>query len=191
MIVSHDISLHTETTCRYADIVLPGTSWLEEVGVKDTATHIYLIDQALPPHAETRSVTRFIEDLAVQLDRPDIFPWDGQEGGVNAMLAGLDGGALTVERLRETDGRYERAISHVAYPEHKYHSPSGKIELYSERAARIGLPPLPAYEPPSGGAERSAPSLPSATRWCSSRAAPSPRFTASTTRRGRSRRWRE
>jgi anaerobic selenocysteine-containing dehydrogenase len=147
-IVCHDL-FHTETTRRYADIVLPGTSWLEEVGLKDTATHIYLADQALPPYAETRSVSRFIADLAVGVDRPDIFPWDGQEGGVNAMLAGLDGGTLTVERLRATDGRYERKISHVAYPDHRYQTPSGKIELYSERAARIGLDPLPAYAPPA------------------------------------------
>jgi len=147
-IVCHDL-FHTETTRRYADIVLPGTSWLEEVGMKDTATHIYLTDQALDPYAETRSVARFISDVADGIGRSDIFPWDGQEGGVNALLAGLDGGTLTVERLRQTDGRYERKISHVAYPEHRYQTPSGKIELYSERAARIGLDPLPAYAPPS------------------------------------------
>jgi anaerobic selenocysteine-containing dehydrogenase len=148
LIVSHDL-FHTETTRRYGDIVLPGTSWLEEVGVKDTATHIYLIDQALEPFAETRSVAGFVDDLAARLERSDIFPWDGQEGGVNAMLAGLDGGSLTVDRLRQSDGRYERQISHVAYPDHKYQSPSGKIELYSARAERIGLSPLPVYEPPA------------------------------------------
>lgn len=157
MVVSHDI-FHTETTRRYSDIVLPGASWLEETGVKDTATHIYLIDQAIEPHAETRSVARFISDLADGIDRPDIFPWEGQEGGVNAMLAGLDGGQLTVERLRASEGRYERKISHVAYPDHKFQTPSGKIELYSERAARIGLPPLPEYAPPAEVPE-SAPEL--------------------------------
>ncbi|MCC7371811.1 MAG: molybdopterin-dependent oxidoreductase [Chloroflexi bacterium] len=148
LVVSHDL-FHTETTRRLADIVLPGTSWLEEVGMKDTATHIYLTDQALPTYAEARSTARFITDLAHGIDRPDIVPWDGPEGPVNALLAGLDGGQLTVERLRASDGRYERKISHIAYPDHRYHTPSGKIELYSERAARIGLPPLPIYEPPS------------------------------------------
>lgn len=147
-VVCHDL-FHTETTRRYADVVLPGTSWLEEVGMKDTATHVYLTDQVLEPYAETRSVARFISDVADGIGRSDIFPWDGQEGGVNAMLAGLDGGALTAERMRQTDNRYERKISHVAYPEHKYQTPSGKIELYSERAERIGLDPLPAYAPPS------------------------------------------
>jgi anaerobic selenocysteine-containing dehydrogenase len=147
-VVCHDL-FQTETTRRYADIVLPGTSWLEETGVKDTATHIYLTEQALPPYAETRSVARFIQDVAVGIGRADIFPWADQEGGVNAMLSGLDGGQVTVERLRASDGRYERKISHVAYPDHRYHTPSGKIELYSERAARVGLPPLPAYAPPA------------------------------------------
>jgi anaerobic selenocysteine-containing dehydrogenase len=148
-IVCQDL-FHTETTRRYADIVLPGTSWLEETGVKDTATHVYLTDQALPPYAETRSVTEILMDLAGRLDLPrEVFPWGSQEGAVNALLSGLDGGALTVERLREQDGRYERAISHVAYPDHRYQTPSGKIELYSERAASVGLDPLPAYEPPS------------------------------------------
>lgn len=148
LVVCHDL-FHTETTRRFGDIVLPGTSWLEEVGLKDTASHVYLTEQALPPYAEARSVSRFVADLAERIGSPEIFPWDGQEGGVNAMLAGLDGGALTVEKLRALDGRYERKISHVAYPDHRYQTPSGKIELYSERAAAIGLDPLPAYAPPS------------------------------------------
>jgi anaerobic selenocysteine-containing dehydrogenase len=38
-------------------------------------------------------------------------------------------------------------ISHVAYPTHAYATPSGKVELYSERAAALGLPPLPVHEP--------------------------------------------
>jgi anaerobic selenocysteine-containing dehydrogenase len=37
-------------------------------------------------------------------------------------------------------------ISHVAYPDHAFHTPSGKVELYSERARALGLPPLPVHE---------------------------------------------
>ena len=32
-------------------------------------------------------------------------------------------------------------------PTHAYATPSGKVELYSERAAALGLPPLPVHEP--------------------------------------------
>src|SRR5262249_39743937 len=40
-------------------------------------------------------------------------------------------------------------ISHVAHPDLRFPTPSGKIELYSERAADLGLPPLPVYEAPA------------------------------------------
>jgi anaerobic selenocysteine-containing dehydrogenase len=148
LIVAHDL-FSNATIRRYADIVLPGTSWLEEVGVKDTATHVYLMEPALAPRAEARSVTRLLFDLAARLDLAHVLPWDSQEGALDALLAGLDEGRLTADRLRREDGMYEKRISHVAYPDHRYHTPSGKVELYSERAASLGLPPLPVYEPPA------------------------------------------
>ena len=37
-------------------------------------------------------------------------------------------------------------ISHVAYPDRRFHTPSRKIEFYSRRAAEAGLPPLPVHE---------------------------------------------
>jgi anaerobic selenocysteine-containing dehydrogenase len=157
LIVAHDL-FSNATIRRYADIVLSGTSWLEEVGVKETATHVYLMDQALPPSADTRPISRVLADLAARLDLPNAFPWSSQRQAVDALLAGLDEGQLDVERLRREDGRYEKAISHVAYPHHRYDTPSGKVELYSERAAALGLPPLPVYEPPAETPE-SAPEL--------------------------------
>ena len=39
-------------------------------------------------------------------------------------------------------------VSHVAHPDLQFPTPSGKIELYSTRAAGLGLPPLPVHERP-------------------------------------------
>ncbi|TMA21118.1 MAG: hypothetical protein E6J84_01145 [Deltaproteobacteria bacterium] len=39
-------------------------------------------------------------------------------------------------------------ISHVAYPDLRFDTPSGKVEFVSDRARSFGLPPLPVYEPP-------------------------------------------
>ena len=38
------------------------------------------------------------------------------------------------------------AISHVAHPDRKFPTPSGKVEFYSERAVELGLPALPGHE---------------------------------------------
>ena len=53
LVVCHDLFMN-DTARRFADVVLPGTSWLEEVGCKSTNTHLYLMEQALEPPGETR-----------------------------------------------------------------------------------------------------------------------------------------
>ena len=46
LVVSYDLFLN-DTARRFADVVLPGTSWLEELGCKSTNTHLYLMEKAL------------------------------------------------------------------------------------------------------------------------------------------------
>ncbi len=147
LVVAHDLFTN-ETIRRCADLVLPGTAWLEEIGVKDTATHVYLMDRALEPAGQCRSMTWLLRQLAERLGVRDFFPWADQEGAVDALLAAMDGGRLTVERMRREDYRYARRISHVGHPDRRFPTPSGKVEFWSERAAALGLPPLPVYEEP-------------------------------------------
>ena len=52
----------------------------------------------------------------------------------------LSGGSAT---FQVSGGRAELRISHVAYPERAFDTPSGRIEFVSERAAAMGLPALP------------------------------------------------
>src|SRR5437879_10256810 len=54
LIVAHDI-FPNETIRRVADIVLPGTVWLEEIGLQDTATHLYLMEKAVAPQWQARA----------------------------------------------------------------------------------------------------------------------------------------
>jgi anaerobic selenocysteine-containing dehydrogenase len=54
---------------------------------------------------------------------------------------------VTPDVLRAQDGRQALAISHVAHPDLNFPTPSRKVEFVSERAAQLGLPSLPVYEP--------------------------------------------
>lgn len=150
LVVGLDIFMN-ETMRRAADLVLPGTVWLEELGLKDTATHLYLMERALPPAGESRSLIWLLRELAVRLGVADAFPWADDEALLDAWLApqaGDDGRPLTAAALRSGGGHAERAgLSHVAYPDRRFHTPSGKVELWSERAASAGLSPLPTYTP--------------------------------------------
>jgi anaerobic selenocysteine-containing dehydrogenase len=145
LIVCHDLFMNG-TARRFADVVLPGTAWLEQLGCKMTNTHLYLMEQALEPPGDTRSLTEVLRALADRLGVAEFFPWKTEEEMIDAILAHPSTGYATVADLRAEGGIRAMNISHVAYPDHRYHTPSGRVEFYSERARELGLPPLPVHE---------------------------------------------
>ncbi|MBI4611109.1 MAG: molybdopterin-dependent oxidoreductase [Candidatus Rokubacteria bacterium] len=145
LVVSYDLFLN-DTARQYADVVLPSTSWLEEVGCKSTNTHLYLMPQVLDPPGAARSVAWVLKELAGRLGIAEFFPWETHEGPIDAILDHPSTGHATVAALRAEGGIRSLRISHVAYPGLAFHTPSGKVEFYSERARALGLPPLPVYE---------------------------------------------
>jgi anaerobic selenocysteine-containing dehydrogenase len=153
LIVSHDLFLNA-TARRYADLVLPATAWLEDMGLKQTATHIYLMEQALRPAGECRSIVTILRDLAQRLNIAQVFPWQDEEDYVNAFLMeqhAETGEPLTVEILRQHGGYWQKnGLSHIAYQEHSFATPSQKVEFWSERARMAGLSALPSYTAPAG-----------------------------------------
>src|SRR5918996_5356798 len=145
LIVCHDLFMNG-TARRFADVVLPGTAWLEQLGCKMTNTHLYLMEQALEPPGETRSLTWVLRALADRLGLTEFFPWKAEEEMIDAILAHASTGYATVASMRAEGGIRAMHISHVAYPDHRYDTPSGKVEFFSERARALGLPPLPVHE---------------------------------------------
>ena len=145
LVVSYDLFMN-DTARQCADVVLPATSWLEETGCKSTNTHLYLMPQVLEPPGETRSVTWILRELARRLGLAEFFPWQSDEGPIDAILDHPSTGHATVAALRAEGGIRALRISHVAHPDLKFPTPSGKVEFYSERAQSLQLPPLPVYE---------------------------------------------
>lgn len=145
LIVSYDLFMN-DTARRCADIVLPGTAWLEEVGCKMTNTHLYLMEKALEPPGETRTLYAIVKELAERLNLEGFHPWPSEEAMVDAILDHPCTGHATVAKLRAEGGIRALDISHVANPDLVFDTPSRKIEFYSEQAARLGLPPLPVHD---------------------------------------------
>jgi len=158
LIVAHDLFLQ-ETARAYADIVLPGTTWVEELGFKFTNTHVYLTERVIDPLGEARPVGWILRELARRLGIEETFwPWPDTERALDAIFDHPSIGHATVAGLRAGTGWAPFSISPVAHPDLHFPTPSGKVELYSERAAQWGLPPLPTWEEPRES-ERSRPDL--------------------------------
>lgn len=147
LVVSHDLFLN-DTARRFADVVLPSTAWLEELGCKATNTHLYLMEPALEPAGETRPLSWLFKALAERLQLDGFYPWATDEALVDAVLDHPCTGPATVASLRQAGGIGAMRISHVAHPTLDFDTPSRKIEFSSARAAALGLPALPTYTEP-------------------------------------------
>ncbi len=145
LVVSYDLFLN-DTARRFADVVLPGTAWLEELGCKMTHTHLYLMEPALAPAGETRSLYWLVKQMAERLQLEGFHPWASEEAMVDAILDHPCTGHATVASLRAQGGIHALNVSHVANPALDFDTPSRKIEFHSEQARRLGLPALPSHE---------------------------------------------
>src|SRR5438128_1560888 len=114
LVVSYDLFMN-DTARRFADVVLPATAWLEELGCKSTNTHIYLMPKVLEPPGETRPVAWVLKELASRLGVDDFYPWESYRGPIDAILDHPATGHATVAALRAEDGIRALRISHVAY----------------------------------------------------------------------------
>jgi anaerobic selenocysteine-containing dehydrogenase len=88
-----------------------------------------------------------LRELARRLEVRDFFPWSEETGPLDAILDHPSTGHATAAALAAEGGIRALRISHVAYPDFRFDTPSGKVELVSERAASLGLPALPVFEP--------------------------------------------
>ena len=143
-------------TAEFADLVLPKTTGLEdeEVSLEANAPCLSLIQPAIEAQGEARSDFWIANEIVDRLDARGIgdarryFPWR-TKADFNAYLLGDCG--ITVDDMKET-GFAEFPYELGNFDQAGFKTASGKVELYSERLAALGLDPLPAYVPT--GADR-------------------------------------
>ncbi|MDO3410163.1 molybdopterin oxidoreductase family protein [Saccharibacillus sp. CPCC 101409] len=147
--VVHELFL--TDTAKYADILLPATSSFENTDLYTSYWHhyVHLQEPVIAPAGESKSNFELFSLLARAMGfEEEAFAEDEK----TVIRAALDNpgnpylGGVTLDRLEE-----ERFVGLDMSPKNDYlerlTTPSGKIELYSEQLAAIGLPPLPTYVP--------------------------------------------
>ena len=93
-----------EPARRHADVVLPATAWLEDLGCKSTNTHLYLMPKILDAPGETRPVSFVLRELARRLGVDDFYPWQTDAGPLDAILDHPSTGHATVADLAMEGG---------------------------------------------------------------------------------------
>jgi thiosulfate reductase/polysulfide reductase chain A len=139
-------------TAALADIVLPKTTGLEdeEVSLEASAPCLSAIQPAHPPMGEARSdfdiALEIIKRLEARgfIEARRFFPWNSKRE-FNEFLLG--DGPIGIEELLET-GYASFPYELGNFNDVGFKTRTGKIELYSEKLAELGLDPLPDYIPP-------------------------------------------
>jgi len=136
-------------TARYADVVFPATTQIEQTDVVASWGHLYLgwNEAAIPPLGEAVPNTELWRRLAraMGFTEPELF--EGDESLLRSALRDVDLGALR-----------ERGFVRLSLPEDLrpyadggFATATGRAELYSDSLAAQGHDPLPAFRRPGEG----------------------------------------
>ena len=147
-------------TADYADIVLPATSQLEQTDLHKAYGHTVLAynEQAIAPLGESKSNWEVMGLLAREMGFTEPWLYQSAEEVIAEVLraTAVHNPALrdiTLERLQAEHSIELKFEPEVPFADGRFPTPSGKVELYSQTMADMGLEPLPGYVPvaDSGG----------------------------------------
>jgi anaerobic selenocysteine-containing dehydrogenase len=142
---------HMTPTAELADFVLPKTTLLEEedVSADQGAPCVAVVQRALPPKGEAKCDMDIAIGLRDALRRNgaidyDVFPWNSHREFIDYQLRET---GVTFDDICK-DGYVGIPYAYEDYRKKGFKTPSGKIELASDRLSAIGQDPLPDYHPP-------------------------------------------
>lgn len=147
------VATHMMTpTAQFADIVLPKTTGLEdeEISLETSGPCLSVIQRVVAPRGEARGDFEIARDLVRRLEARGIndanrfIPWETKRE-FNEFLLG-DGPVKIAELLERGYASFDYTLGD--FETNGFKTSTGKIELYSERLAGLGLDPLPDYTPP-------------------------------------------
>ncbi len=134
----------------YADVVLPENTYLERYDELEASPYrvpyVALRQPVVKSLYESKPGWEIARGLAQRLGVAQYFPWKDAEAYLRARV---EKSKLSWEQLK-ADGVITGAPGPIydESPALTFKTKSGKIELYSQALADVGLPPLPDYEPP-------------------------------------------
>lgn len=141
-----------------ADLVLPAPSFLEMYDWRSYPSTnglvVALRQPAVEPMYDSRPIYAIEQGLAERMGYAQTYPWHTRDElfAYHLGSVGLDFEKLSANPIQ--------VVNRFAYRKHEqgllrkdglpgFDTPSGKVELYSEKFARLGYEPLPTYHEPA------------------------------------------
>ncbi|MEW6669720.1 MAG: molybdopterin-dependent oxidoreductase [Thermodesulfobacteriota bacterium] len=142
-------------TAEMADLVLPGTSFLETENFRTYPSDmsrgglplIAKSNRVIDPVGDSMEDWRIWAELGIKMGYADSFPWKDNEELFEFLLEGTN---VSLEQLKQNPGGvYYGGRSHHKYVAEGFNTPSGKVEIYSKALEEHNYDPLPTFHEPS------------------------------------------
>jgi len=137
------VDLFMTPTAELADVVLPTATWLERNDIADSAYTNFIAarKQVIKPVGECMDDKEIVVKIAERMGRAHMIPWKTTEELLDMRLKpmGIDFEAFKRRSLMVDPLRYHK------YEKNGFNTPSGKVEIYSEKLKKFGYDPLPYY----------------------------------------------
>lgn len=138
------IDMFLTETAKLADIVLPAASCFETTQLNRSSIRnnpMFLQNAVIEPVDDSWPNWRIIFELGRRLGFAAEFPWESAEDAIDYQL---EPAGVTVEKLRQNgNGLRIESLRYEKYLEEPFRTPSGKVEFFSRRLAKAGLPGVP------------------------------------------------
>jgi anaerobic selenocysteine-containing dehydrogenase len=135
-------------TAEMADIILPEASEFEQYGFQCYASvdggFVALKQKVIEPIGESRPVFEIEYELATRMGLNAAYPWTNTEEWINHRLKAS---RITLDDLKKQSIIYATPpLEYRKYLKHGFDTPSGKVEIYSQKLKNYGYPPLPEFK---------------------------------------------
>jgi anaerobic selenocysteine-containing dehydrogenase len=134
-------------TAELADIILPDASEFERCDFQCYGStrggFIALRQKVIEPVGESRPVFEIEYELSKKMGLESAYPWTDTEEWINHRLKAS---GITIDDLKKQPIIYTTPpIEYRKYLRKGFNTPSGKVEIYSQRLQDYGYLPLPEY----------------------------------------------
>ncbi len=136
----------------YADVILPECTYLERYddlrNKAERTPTLALRSPAFAPRYDTKPAWWIAKGLAEKLGLGKYFPWKDYREVLDWQLKQVGSSLEEMERLGVKTFPRKTPVYFEPGKPVAFNTPSGKIELYSQRLADSGHDPMPRYTPP-------------------------------------------
>jgi len=149
LVVAIDVFM-TDST-KMADVVLPGTTFLERRDLLDyynqAISLLTLTNKVIEPIGNSMEDWKIWSELGKRMGYAEYFPWRNADELFEHLLKSMN---ISLDKLKENPaGIYYAPREFKKYLKDGFNTPSKKVEIYSEVLKQHGYEPLPSYhEPP-------------------------------------------